>query len=199
MAPAKMNTWWLNVIYAGIATIAISLSASFMNWTVTIFNVFDHYPVFAQQLINGRGGLMYLLIFTVAFNMINGWRMLSQKETDGTSIRQFTIFSAFPLLAGLLGATCHARVGLAGFRVLIESRASPLSLADVKAAYFGIVDGSSMAFEFVGLGIIGTALSLLLLCVVLKKTRTPHLDREILKTEQSVPGYPPQGVGSPEP
>jgi len=55
---------------------------------------------------------------------------------------------------------------------------------------------------FVGLGVIATGIPFLLMALYLGSNRTknavcPH--KNTINTEQSVAGYPPQGVGSPEP
>ena len=134
-----------------------------------------------------RGALPYLIVYFVLRFILAIIIAKIQKTLPAYYFRQLFAFSLFPLLFGIIGFI----QGLTG----VVSGAGHLfaygMLEELKASVSDIFLGFGIAFDSLFLGLWGTAICLALYIQSLSSSKKV--------VQQAGPGYPPQGVGSPDP
>ena len=138
-------------------------------------------------LLHDRGAIQYVITYFIIRNIMAVIIAISRKELPPYFSKQFLVLSLLPFFLGLLGAVQGMGSGVGGLVPLLIT-GKELVLRDVIGT---IALASSMSLDALFLGLSGTILCLGLYVLSLSMTKTI--------VQQSVPGYPPQGVGSPEP
>ena len=170
--------------YFYIDIICIILTLLFY-WIISLIDA----PFFKwfYALIQQRGPIQYLIIYVVIRNVVSVIIAKTRKELPVIYFKQLCIFSFMPLLFGLIGAVQGLGAGF-GYTAPYLASDKVIVLKDILA---NIVLAAAVSIDTLFLGLLGTVFCL--------GIYTNSLSLTHKCVQQSGPGYPPQGVGSPDP
>ena len=154
-------------------------------WLISLINT----PFFkvVHQLLNYRGPIQHIITFIVIRNVVAVLIAKTRKELPAYFPRQLFVFSLIPLLLGFIGAVQGLASAFGGI--------TPYLISDkeivIKDILGNIAIGTAVSFDTLFLGLMGTVLCIVLYAMSLSLTHKC--------VQQAGAGYPPQGVGFPDP
>ena len=172
-------------IFSPIIDVTTLLLTAVIYWATSLGST--PFQKLVHGLLHDRGAIQYVITYFIIRNIMAVIIAITRKELPPYYFKQLLVLSLFPFFLGLLGAVQGMGAGIGGLVPLLVT-GKELVLKDVIGT---IALASSMSLDALFLGLLGTILCLGLYVLSLSMTKTI--------VQQSVPGYPPQGVGSPEP
>ena len=163
---------------------AILLTAAVF-WVTSLRNT--PFLEWAFRLLHERGPVQYLIIYFTNRNLLAVIIAKTRKELPEYYFRQLFAFALFPFFLGLLGTVQDLGSTICGFVDMLTAG----NVKSLKDAISIFPRGAAISLDTLFLGLLGTVFSLGLY------TQTLSFTKKIV--QQSVAGYPPQGVWSPEP
>ena len=176
-----MNISNKSPIFSPIIDLATLLLTALVYWTTSWGNSWVH------TLLHERGAIQFVITYFINRNILAVIIAVNRKEIPPHFSKQLFALSLFPFFLGLLGAVQGMGSGV-GDLVPLLITGKELVLRDVIGT---VALASTMSLDALFLGIFGTILCLGLFVCSLSMTKTI--------VQQAGPGYPPQGVGSPDP
>ena len=175
----------ISPIFSPIIDIASLILTAIVFWATSLGD--SPLQKWVHSLLHDRGAIQYVITYFIIRNIMAVIIALTRKEQPPHFSKQLFVLSLFPFLLGLLGAVQGMGSGVGALVPLLVT-GKELVLRDVIGT---MALASTVSLDALFLGLLGTILCLVLYVWLLSKTKSI--------VQQAGPGYPPQGVGSPDP